>query len=82
MALDFCLQPQASLSSQNNIFLFWLETVIKFRFLYVQGEDRPEPHDLWGEPFVTASAWKPCAHQSNWVGTGDGNLLKKSPLLH
>lgn len=26
-----------------------------------EGESKPEPKELWEEPFVQASAWKPCA---------------------
>ncbi|TKY53981.1 GDP-fucose protein O-fucosyltransferase [Spatholobus suberectus] len=29
-------------------------------------ENKREPKDLWHEPFVPASAWRPCADQRNW----------------
>ncbi|CAJ1941406.1 unnamed protein product [Sphenostylis stenocarpa] len=29
-------------------------------------ENKREPKDLWQEPFVPASAWRPCADQRNW----------------
>ncbi|KAL9277982.1 hypothetical protein ACSQ67_024811 [Phaseolus vulgaris] len=28
--------------------------------------NKREPKDLWQEPFVPASAWRPCADQRNW----------------
>ncbi|KAL0534558.1 hypothetical protein IC582_028849 [Cucumis melo] len=31
-----------------------------------EGESKPEPKDLWQEPVVASSAWKPCADQRNW----------------
>lgn len=31
-----------------------------------------EPKDLWVEPYVVASAWKPCSEQRNWEPS-DGN---------
>ncbi|XP_057841686.2 O-fucosyltransferase 2 isoform X1 [Cryptomeria japonica] len=30
-----------------------------------EGEHNPEPQELWEEPFLQASAWKPCANESN-----------------
>ncbi|KAG2688421.1 hypothetical protein I3760_09G094200 [Carya illinoinensis] len=35
-------------------------------------QNKPEPKDLWQEPFVPASAWRPCAEQRNWEPS-DGN---------
>ncbi|XP_014509082.1 uncharacterized protein At1g04910 [Vigna radiata var. radiata] len=29
-------------------------------------ENKREPKDLWQEPFVPASSWRPCADQRNW----------------
>ncbi|KAF8030239.1 hypothetical protein BT93_E2628 [Corymbia citriodora subsp. variegata] len=37
-----------------------------------EGHNKPEPKDLWQEPFVPASAWKPCSDQRNWKPS-DGN---------
>ncbi|PON52147.1 O-fucosyltransferase [Parasponia andersonii] len=31
-----------------------------------EGQNKPEPKDLWLEPFIPASFWKPCADQRNW----------------
>ncbi|KAL5578757.1 hypothetical protein UlMin_011199 [Ulmus minor] len=31
-----------------------------------EGQNKPEPKDLWQEPFIPASSWKPCADQRNW----------------
>ncbi|KAG8385790.1 hypothetical protein BUALT_Bualt03G0081900 [Buddleja alternifolia] len=31
-----------------------------------EGENRPDPKDLWMEPYTRASSWTPCAHQRNW----------------
>ncbi|XP_062088285.1 O-fucosyltransferase 15 isoform X2 [Humulus lupulus] len=31
-----------------------------------EGQNKPEPKDLWLEPFIPASSWKPCADQHNW----------------
>ncbi|XP_050367724.1 O-fucosyltransferase 15 [Argentina anserina] len=31
-----------------------------------EGYSKPEPKDLWQEPFVPASSWKPCADQRSW----------------
>ncbi|XP_015883240.3 O-fucosyltransferase 15 isoform X3 [Ziziphus jujuba] len=31
-----------------------------------QGQNKAEPKDLWQEPFVPASSWKPCADQHSW----------------
>ncbi|XP_011660300.1 O-fucosyltransferase 15 isoform X2 [Cucumis sativus] len=30
-----------------------------------EGESKPEPKDLWQEPVVASSAWKPCADKRN-----------------
>lgn len=40
-----------------------------------QGQNKPEPKDLWQEPFVPASAWTPCADQRNWEPCGDSLSL-------
>lgn len=31
-----------------------------------EGQNKPEPKDLWNEPYALASSWKPCADQRNW----------------
>ncbi|CAL5410602.1 unnamed protein product [Camellia sinensis] len=31
-----------------------------------EGQNKPEPRDLWQEPFILASSWRPCADQRNW----------------
>ncbi|KAK8551637.1 hypothetical protein V6N12_040268 [Hibiscus sabdariffa] len=31
-----------------------------------EGQNKREPKDLWQEPVVPASAWRPCADQRNW----------------
>ncbi|KAL6200925.1 hypothetical protein ACLB2K_024640 [Fragaria x ananassa] len=31
-----------------------------------EGHSKPEPKDLWQEPFIPASSWKPCADQCSW----------------
>ncbi|XP_022716153.1 uncharacterized protein At1g04910-like isoform X3 [Durio zibethinus] len=31
-----------------------------------EGQNKREPKDLWQEPVVPASAWRPCADQHNW----------------
>lgn len=36
----------------------------------VQGHGKPEPKDLWQEPFIPASSWKPCADQRSWEPNG------------
>ncbi|KAI6704577.1 hypothetical protein NL676_007539 [Syzygium grande] len=38
-----------------------------------EGHNKPEPKDLWREPFVPASAWKPCSDQRNWKPSGGNN---------
>ena len=35
-----------------------------------QGQNKPEPKDLWQEPFIPASSWKPCADQRDWEPNG------------
>ncbi|VFQ89603.1 unnamed protein product [Cuscuta campestris] len=34
--------------------------------------NKPEPKDLWAEPYAIASTWKPCAEQRDWKPS-DGN---------
>ncbi|XP_044512342.1 O-fucosyltransferase 15-like isoform X2 [Mangifera indica] len=36
-------------------------------------ENRREPKDLWKEPVIPASAWRPCADQRNWETNGGHN---------
>ncbi|KAJ4703978.1 O-fucosyltransferase family protein [Melia azedarach] len=36
-------------------------------------ENKREPKDLWQEPVVSASAWRPCANQRNWEPSGGNN---------
>ncbi|KAH6826932.1 O-fucosyltransferase family protein [Perilla frutescens var. hirtella] len=31
-----------------------------------EGESKPEPKDLWLEPYTRASSWTPCSHTRNW----------------
>ncbi|XWS15537.1 hypothetical protein CRYUN_Cryun34aG0008500 [Craigia yunnanensis] len=31
-----------------------------------EGQNKREPKDLWQEPVIPASAWRPCADQRNW----------------
>ncbi|KAF3451764.1 hypothetical protein FNV43_RR07860 [Rhamnella rubrinervis] len=31
-----------------------------------EGQSKAAPKDLWQEPFIPASSWKPCADQRNW----------------
>ncbi|XP_047307884.1 O-fucosyltransferase 15-like [Impatiens glandulifera] len=31
-----------------------------------EGQNKPEPKDLWVEPFVAASSWRPCSDQLKW----------------
>lgn len=31
-----------------------------------EGQNKPEPKDLWNEPYLRASFWKPCADQHEW----------------
>jgi hypothetical protein len=54
----------------------------------MQGQNKHEPKDLWQEPFVPASAWRPCADQFNWEASGDSlslslflSLIKNMDLI-
>lgn len=38
-----------------------------------EGVNKREPKDLWQEPFVPASAWRPCADQRNWEPSEGNN---------
>uniref|UniRef100_A0A7N2L3P0 O-fucosyltransferase family protein n=1 Tax=Quercus lobata TaxID=97700 RepID=A0A7N2L3P0_QUELO len=38
-----------------------------------EGANKREPKDLWQEPFVPASAWRPCADQRNWEPSEGNN---------
>ncbi|KAK4803709.1 hypothetical protein SAY86_003526 [Trapa natans] len=38
-----------------------------------EGHNKPEPKDLWQEPFFLASAWKPCSNRSNWIMSSGSN---------
>ncbi|EPS69385.1 hypothetical protein M569_05376, partial [Genlisea aurea] len=42
-----------------------------------EGENKPEPPDLWAEPYTAASLWFPCAHAQNLkqVGTNNGYIM-------
>ncbi|KAL6990736.1 O-fucosyltransferase 15 [Sarracenia purpurea var. burkii] len=31
-----------------------------------EGQNKPEPRELWEEPLVLASSWRPCADERNW----------------
>ncbi|KAA8515550.1 hypothetical protein F0562_018839 [Nyssa sinensis] len=31
-----------------------------------EGQKKPEPKELWEEPFVPDSSWRPCSDQRNW----------------
>ncbi|KAF5942752.1 hypothetical protein HYC85_020394 [Camellia sinensis] len=31
--------------------------------LFIRGQNKLEPRDLWQEPFILASSWRPCADQ-------------------
>lgn len=46
-----------------------------------QGANKREPKDLWQEPFVPASAWRPCADQRNWEPSGDSLSLYPSACM-
>ncbi|KAL3627423.1 O-fucosyltransferase 15 [Castilleja foliolosa] len=37
-----------------------------------EGERKPEPKDLWLEPYARASSWTPCAHKRNWQRSAGG----------
>ncbi|XP_052203535.1 O-fucosyltransferase 15 isoform X2 [Diospyros lotus] len=36
-------------------------------------ENKREPRDLWEEPYILASAWRPCADQRDWEPTEKNN---------
>ncbi|KAJ7946335.1 O-fucosyltransferase [Quillaja saponaria] len=38
-----------------------------------EGQNKREPKDLWQEPVVPASAWRPCADQRNWEPSEGNN---------
>ncbi|PIN21326.1 hypothetical protein CDL12_05962 [Handroanthus impetiginosus] len=38
-----------------------------------EGERKPEPKDLWVEPYVRASSWTPCAHTRYWKPSAGQN---------
>ncbi|RZB54616.1 O-fucosyltransferase 15 [Glycine soja] len=40
--------------------------LVTLDFLCPMGQNKREPKDLWQEPFVPASSWRPCADQRNW----------------
>lgn len=40
----------------------------------IQGDGKPEPKDLWSEPYARASSWTPCAHRHNWRPSGLSHL--------
>lgn len=46
-----------------------------------QGANKREPKDLWQEPFVPASAWRPCADQRSWEPSGDSLSLYPSACV-
>ncbi|KAK3016792.1 hypothetical protein RJ639_006058 [Escallonia herrerae] len=31
-----------------------------------EGQNKPEPKDLWMEPYILASSWRPCAEERHW----------------
>ncbi|CAN6546740.1 unnamed protein product [Malus baccata var. baccata] len=35
-----------------------------------EGQNKPEPKDLWLEPLVPAVSWKPCSDQRSWEPNG------------
>lgn len=37
---------------------------------WLQGQNKPEPKDLWAEPYFVASSWKPCAEQRDLRPSG------------
>lgn len=41
--------------------------------VHALAENKPEPRELWVEPFVLASSWRPCADQRNWEPSGGEN---------
>ncbi|KAL2495436.1 O-fucosyltransferase family protein [Forsythia ovata] len=36
-------------------------------------QNKPEPKDLWMEPYVRASSWTPCAHMRDWEPSEGSN---------
>ncbi|XP_058200370.1 O-fucosyltransferase 2 [Rhododendron vialii] len=38
-----------------------------------EGQNKPEPRELWVEPYLLASTWRPCADQRNWEPSGGDN---------
>jgi len=44
--------------------------LVTLDFLCPLGQNKREPKDLWQEPFVPASSWRPCADQRNWEPNG------------
>ncbi|XAR65689.1 hypothetical protein NMG60_11009878 [Bertholletia excelsa] len=40
-----------------------------------EGQNKPEPKDLWVEPYILASSWRPCADQRDWEPNGGNNGL-------
>ncbi|KAK0579852.1 hypothetical protein LWI29_032493 [Acer saccharum] len=38
-----------------------------------EGQNKREPKDLWKEPVIPASVWRPCADQRNWNPSGGNN---------
>ncbi|KAK2644561.1 hypothetical protein Ddye_019756 [Dipteronia dyeriana] len=38
-----------------------------------EGQNKREPKDLWKEPVIPASVWRPCADQRNWSPSGGNN---------
>lgn len=57
------------------IFFFFFEFCINifFSWYLTWEQNKQEPKDLWQEPFVPASAWRPCADHRDW--NPSGNLL-------
>ncbi|KAJ0017574.1 hypothetical protein Pint_09797 [Pistacia integerrima] len=39
----------------------------------VKGQNKREPKDLWHEPVIPASSWRPCADQRSWEPNGGNN---------
>jgi len=56
-------------------FFFFFEFCINifFSWYLTWEQNKQEPKDLWQEPFVPASAWRPCADHRDW--NPSGNLL-------
>ncbi|XP_031391555.1 O-fucosyltransferase 15-like isoform X2 [Punica granatum] len=38
-----------------------------------EGHNKPEPKDLWQEPYDLASAWRPCSDHRDWRPSGGNN---------